>query len=860
MNRDDKTQEHLDYAGAVEQLDKFNRLLAELPKLSSHIDEKKLIQNIIDRAKELVNADHVHVRVIDWLKEKLVLEAHTEEENNGLEHPLFSSIDVNEAIGGYVFTNNKSETINDVRNNKPFENYLKKIIHIKKNSKDKDEIEKLKKLTDILESIEHAIVVPLYLEKKSIGVLTAWRRKTSSPFSKEKDMIVLQHFANQASVALRNAWLFKASTWQPSESESFTVETLCQEVVNEAIKRTGAMDGRVRFVNWEKEYLVPGALVWSSISRFSWNDVPGNDTERFKKLLINEFDIDWLETAEIKKNDDNRTINAIGEKYLFSWDEIPGNDNKRLIGFLKKRYNIEWADNTNIEKIDGSKTIRVYFKNNFLSLNLNDDETNVILKIDNVRADEFIAKTENDKLNIYGETNLSLKLNDDQTKVCLKIDNDIIEEFIVKTENAKLNIYISERDLRVSIRKISICPAGVVASEQKPMLVNDLKTNSYFKDFRNLTVICGELYKEQLEILQDYQSYIEENNSISSLKTSLHNFSEGYDLSDEAQKELNKRLKVELDRLSLLNDPTKSADSLEKHIKAVKILAQAWRKYIRHLEKWNSEVAVPILIGNKLIGVLNVHSVEKEYFNESDQAILQALASRVATSIMVHQQNVLNRIHEIEQLMTADRSFEGVASMVAEGIKEVAFLAGREKISTIFPLLYICNPMPPQDMVNDKNFGDKFSPQERPSASKDEQDLLRVNIRNNGLGFEAIKKLADKHMEPVFIVRENIDDPVSSGSESAQKHDVITTACLPLAFGGIVYGLLYIHIKRRYFFTELEKDTLNLFAAHAAIVLKNLKKLTKEGTYDDLCGDKLIKDSISIKQKIKVTRTMEGSK
>lgn len=96
-----------------------------------------------------------------------------------------------------------------------------------------------------------------------------------------------------------------------------------------------------------------------------------------------------------------------GNLYLFSWNDIPGNDNKRLIGFLKKRFDIEWTDNVKIEKIDDGKTIRLSFENNFLSLKLNDDETKVILKIADVRTDEFIAKTEKDKLNIYGNFNTS---------------------------------------------------------------------------------------------------------------------------------------------------------------------------------------------------------------------------------------------------------------------------------------------------------------------------------------------------------------------------------------------------------------------------------------------------------------------
>ncbi len=87
-------------------------------------------------------------------------------------------------------------------------------------------------------------------------------------------------------------------------------------------------------------------------------------------------------------------------KYLFCWEEIPGNDSERLIEFLKLNYDIDWVQKAEIKKTDDGKTIRAYFETNNLSLNLNNDRTKVNLKINNI-TDEFIVNTENGKLNIY---------------------------------------------------------------------------------------------------------------------------------------------------------------------------------------------------------------------------------------------------------------------------------------------------------------------------------------------------------------------------------------------------------------------------------------------------------------------------
>ncbi len=86
------------------------------------------------------------------------------------------------------------------------------------------------------------------------------------------------------------------------------------------------------------------------------------------------------------------------KKYLFSWNEIPGNDTDQLIKFLKKNYGVPWVKNAKIEKIDNGKTINVFNEKNSLLLTLNNDKNKAILTINT--TDEFIVKKENGNLNI----------------------------------------------------------------------------------------------------------------------------------------------------------------------------------------------------------------------------------------------------------------------------------------------------------------------------------------------------------------------------------------------------------------------------------------------------------------------------
>jgi hypothetical protein len=94
-------------------------------------------------------------------------------------------------------------------------------------------------------------------------------------------------------------------------------------------------------------------------------------------------------------------LNQIEKDFLFTWGDIKGNDNSRFRELLKKRFDVKWAENANIEKVEDGKTIRVSSGDNFLSFEINYNKTEVNLKFDDGRIYDFIAKIENDGLNIY---------------------------------------------------------------------------------------------------------------------------------------------------------------------------------------------------------------------------------------------------------------------------------------------------------------------------------------------------------------------------------------------------------------------------------------------------------------------------
>lgn len=138
-------------------------------------------------------------------------------------------------------------------------------------------------------------------------------------------------------------------------------------------------------------------------------------------------------------NDISKWLLNKKKMYLFNWDEIPGDDDWTLMKYLKKKYDLGWVERAKIAKKDNNKTIELYYRKNYLSMELVDDESKVDelkvnLKIDDGRSDEMTVKKENDTLKIFE------KPDDNKGKVGVKSFHCKDEELNAERENELLKV------------------------------------------------------------------------------------------------------------------------------------------------------------------------------------------------------------------------------------------------------------------------------------------------------------------------------------------------------------------------------------------------------------------------------------
>jgi phosphoserine phosphatase RsbU/P len=223
-------------------------------------------------------------------------------------------------------------------------------------------------------------------------------------------------------------------------------------------------------------------------------------------------------------------------------------------------------------------------------------------------------------------------------------------------------------------------------------------------------------------------------------------------------------------------------------------------RYLNALDAVRSELAVPMLARNLLVGVIDVQSTREHTYAEYDRALLRLIASRVASSIdnarlyrRVDRQNrTLRTLSRISQEFASILDLDELLGKIAETVRG---LINYDAFSIL--------------LVDEQHNVLRH----RVSVRHDK----RVNIDNVPLG-KGITGAAAESREAV-----RVDDTLADPRYIASHPDLRSEVAIPLIVHDRVVGVMDLESDRVSYFTEDHVRTLSLLAPQIATSVENAR-------------------------------------
>ena len=225
------------------------------------------------------------------------------------------------------------------------------------------------------------------------------------------------------------------------------------------------------------------------------------------------------------------------------------------------------------------------------------------------------------------------------------------------------------------------------------------------------------------------------------------------------------------------------------------------KKYISAVPNVHSELAVPLIVKNRLIGVLDLESPEPDHFTEEHKRLLMLIASRMAVGIenarlytrTTRQARTLVLLNEIARELTSILNLD-------ELLKRIGELLARLIDYQMFSILLL-----------DPD-GEKL--QHRFSLRFQENIHLKHDV---ALGVGLVGYAA-QHKQAVLV-----PDVGKDPRYVLLNPETRSELAVPLIYQDKVIGVLDLEHTRRGFFTEDHKRTVTTLAAQVAIAIENAR-------------------------------------
>ncbi len=224
-------------------------------------------------------------------------------------------------------------------------------------------------------------------------------------------------------------------------------------------------------------------------------------------------------------------------------------------------------------------------------------------------------------------------------------------------------------------------------------------------------------------------------------------------------------------------------------------------RYINAIESVRSELAVPLMLRGKCVGVLDIQSQHPDYFTKDQQSILTMLASRLAVAIENARlfQQVSNQAETLLVLNEVSREMSSILD-VEELLRRAAELVKRVIDYQILSLMLYDEEQKIFRHRIDVKHGQRV------------QGKLRVAATEGIVGAAATLR------EPVIV-----PDVTADPRYLMVNPETRSELAIPMMHKGRVIGVLDLESPQINYFTSDHVQTLSILAANLAVSLENAR-------------------------------------
>jgi signal transduction histidine kinase len=228
-------------------------------------------------------------------------------------------------------------------------------------------------------------------------------------------------------------------------------------------------------------------------------------------------------------------------------------------------------------------------------------------------------------------------------------------------------------------------------------------------------------------------------------------------------------------------------------------------RYFPIREDVRSELAVPLIIGDRVMGVLNVDSVHIDAFSQTDLELLMALAhqsARVIHNAQLHAQ-IKQKALELESLFSV-----GQAIVSSLDLSEVLERITQKAVDLME--VKLCSLM----LLDDT--GEELAIRAVHGASESYIRKPNLKVADSLLGRVVREKIP-------LTVEDVRKSPEFKYARLASEEGWVSLLSVPMIFQDRVVGLLNVYTARPHHFSNEEVELLTALASQSAIAIENAR-------------------------------------